>query len=82
MVDGLLYLREGYTCYSVVNIAVMMRQVERRDDGGLQIVVLRQTLFALAPCFEESIGLEVGGSFCWSSSLLKRHCRFDSQEVE
>lgn len=28
VVDGLLYLREGYAGYSVIDIAVVVRQIE------------------------------------------------------
>lgn len=73
MLDGVLYLREGDTGCSVIDIAVIVGQVEGGNDGGLQVIVLRQSLLGLAPCFEESVRVEIGTSSCSSLSLLKRH---------
>ena len=81
MVDGLLYLREGYAGCSVVDISVIVGQVECRDDGRLQVIIFGQISLVFAPCFKESVGLEVRTSFCSSSSLLKRHGYFVWQEA-
>ena len=73
MLDGLLCLREGDAGCSVIDIAVVVGQVECRDDGGLQVIILWQGLLGFAPYFEESVRVEVGTSLCSSLSLLKRH---------
>ena len=79
VLDGLLYLRKGHASYSVVDMAVVVRQIEYGDDGRSQVIVLGHTLFVFTPCFKESIGLKVGGSLRSSSSLLIRHGLFSWQ---
>ena len=73
MLDGLLHLREGYAGYSMVDIIVVVRQIEYRNDGRSQVIILGQTLLVFTPYFKESIGLEVRGSLRSSSSLLIGH---------
>ena len=79
VLDGILYLRKGYAGYSMVDMAVVVRQIEYGDDGRSQVIVLGHTLFFFTPCFKESIGLKVGGSLRSSSSLLIGHGLFSWQ---
>lgn len=44
VIDGRLYLREGHAGCGVVDIAVVVRQLEDRDDGRLEVIIFRHTL--------------------------------------
>ena len=73
MIDGFLHLRESHTGGSVVDIAIIVGEVECRDDGRLQVIVVRQGFLVLSPRFEERIWFKVRAPFRSSSYLPERH---------
>lgn len=61
MPDCLLHLRQSDAGYSVVDVTVGLSEVERGDDGGPQIVPLREQRFGiLGPGCEKGIRIEMG----------------------
>lgn len=69
MLDCLLHLRQGDASYSMVDVTVGLSEVERGDDGGLQIVPLREQRWGiLGPGCEEGIRIE----FCRTNCLSLR----------
>ena len=59
MLDCLLHLRQGDASYSMVDVIIGLSEVERGDDGGPQIVPLREQRWGiLGPGCEEGIRIE------------------------
>ena len=56
----------------MVDISISNRQIEGGDYGGSQITIRWERLRYL-PCFEESIWVPIGSSYCTSCPLDGRH---------
>lgn len=69
MLDCLLHLRQGDASYRMVDVIIGLSEVEGGDDGGPQIVPLREQRWGiLGPGCEEGIRIE----FCRTDCLSLR----------